>query len=86
MLEDGGQQGLLAEALTTHGRALARLKHYDQSRFTFQRTIEVARESGANSRAGEAALAMVEELGERLKSDKVSKAADCVLDDEGEAL
>ncbi len=81
-LEDGGQQGLLAEALITHGRALARLKHYDQSRFTFQRAIEAARESGASNRAGEAALAMVEELGVHLVPGKASKAADCVLDEE----
>ena len=81
-LEEGGQQGLLSEALITYARSLARLKHYDQSRFIFQRAIEVARELGASNRAGEAALAMVEELGEQLTSDKVSKSADCLLDEE----
>jgi tetratricopeptide (TPR) repeat protein len=81
-LEGGGQQALLAEALITHGRALSRIKHYDQARYTFQRAIEIAQESGASSRAGEAALAMVKELGEHLTPAKVSKASECVLSDE----
>lgn len=63
-LENGGQQWLLAESLITHGRALARLGRQSQARAVFVRAIEVSRESGARSRAGEAALAMLEELGE----------------------
>jgi tetratricopeptide (TPR) repeat protein len=83
-LESGGQQGILSEALITHGRALARLKHYDQSRFTFLRAIETARQAGAIKRAGEAALAMVEELGEHLTVGVMTKATatECVLGDE----
>jgi tetratricopeptide (TPR) repeat protein len=53
ILEQGGQQGLLAEALITHGTALARLGYYSQSYATLQHTIEVAQESGSLSRAGE---------------------------------
>jgi tetratricopeptide (TPR) repeat protein len=64
ILEQGGQQGLLAEALITHGTALARLGYYSQSYATLQYAIEVARESGSLSRAGEAALILLEELGE----------------------
>src|SRR2546423_15071586 len=42
ILEKGDEHALLAEALTTHGRALARLGRYNESRLTFQRAIEVA--------------------------------------------
>lgn len=65
-LEGGDQQSLLAEALITHGRALARLGRYDRARLTFLRAIRAAQQTGAPSRAAEAALAMVEELGEHL--------------------
>jgi tetratricopeptide (TPR) repeat protein len=68
-LEKGGHQSILAEALITHGTALARLGNYDQARLTLQRAIELAEQSGAVSRSDEATLAMVEELGERLISD-----------------
>lgn len=64
ILEQGGQQGLLVEALITHGTALARLGYYSQSYATLENAIEVARESGSLSRAGEAALILLEELGE----------------------
>jgi tetratricopeptide (TPR) repeat protein len=64
ILEQGGQQGLLIEALTTHGTALARLGYFSQSYATLQHAIESARESGSLSRAGEAALLLLEELGE----------------------
>ena len=66
ILEQGGQSGLLAEALITHGTALARLRYYSQSYATLQHAIEVARESGSLSRAGEAALILIDELGEHL--------------------
>jgi tetratricopeptide (TPR) repeat protein len=56
IFEQGGQQGFLVDALITHGTALARLGYYSQSYATLQHAIEVARESGALSRAGEAAL------------------------------
>ncbi|HEY0005027.1 MAG TPA: helix-turn-helix domain-containing protein [Pyrinomonadaceae bacterium] len=65
LLESGGQQGLLSEALITYGRALARLGCEDQGYVVLRRAIRVAQESGAVNRAGEAALAIFEELGER---------------------
>jgi DNA-binding NtrC family response regulator len=78
-LEDGA---LLAEALITHGRALARLCRYDHARSTFRRAVEVAQQTDATNRAGEAALAMVEELGEHLTTDGIPEKAECILDDE----
>ncbi|MGB7924773.1 MAG: tetratricopeptide repeat protein [Pyrinomonadaceae bacterium] len=66
MLKAGGQQGILADALITHGRTLARLGFYDKAYSKLQRAIKAAHESGAVNRAGEAALAIIEELGDRL--------------------
>jgi tetratricopeptide (TPR) repeat protein len=66
ILEQGGRQDLLAEALITQGTALARLGCYSQSYATLQHAIETAQQAGALSRAGEAALILIEELGEHL--------------------
>jgi hypothetical protein len=55
---------LLAEALTTHGLALARLKKADSAQFTLQSAIEVACQVGASNKAGIAALTLIEEIDE----------------------
>ena len=60
--EKSGRQCFLAEALITHGIALARLHQTDRAQFTFQKAIEVAHQAGALNRAGLAALTMIEEL------------------------
>jgi hypothetical protein len=52
----------LADALTTQGIALARLKRRDPAQFIFQKAIEVAHQVGALNKAGIAALTMIEEL------------------------
>ncbi len=70
VLERGGRQSLLAEALTTHGVALARLSLYEHARLSFFRAIEVAHQSGALNDAGLAALALLEELGEQMKAEE----------------
>jgi tetratricopeptide (TPR) repeat protein len=62
VLEQSGHHSL-AEALITHGRALARLGKYDHARFTLQRAIEISEGAGAINRAGEAALVIIKELG-----------------------
>jgi tetratricopeptide (TPR) repeat protein len=68
--EQCGRQSLLAEALITHGIALARLTYYGQSLLAFQRAIAISQQIGAVKRAVEAALMMVRELGEHLASDE----------------
>ncbi len=73
MLEKSGQQCLLADALTTHGVALARLGRHDQAQFTLQRAIEVAHQVGALNKAGIAALTLIEEL-EDLTSETLHAA------------
>lgn len=62
ILDKSGHQCLLADALITHGVALARLGKKEQAQFTFQRAVEVARQVGALNKAGLAALTMIEEL------------------------
>jgi CheY-like chemotaxis protein/Tfp pilus assembly protein PilF len=66
MLEQGGEQSVLAEALTTHGAALARLGRHARARAVLQRAIEVAERVGDLEGAGQAALTIVEELGDHL--------------------
>jgi tetratricopeptide (TPR) repeat protein len=70
-LEKGGRQSLLAEALTTHGVALARLGYHQRARFTLFRAAEIAHVSGALNTAGLAALALIEELSEHLTADEM---------------
>jgi tetratricopeptide (TPR) repeat protein len=70
-LEKGGRQSLLAEALTTHGAAQARLGYHERARFTLFRAAEIAHVSGALNTAGLAALALIEELSEHLTPDEM---------------
>jgi CheY-like chemotaxis protein len=71
MLETGGEQSLLAEALTTHGTALAGLGDAEQARKAFHRAIEVAEHVGDLETAGTAALTLFEQLSEQLLDDEI---------------
>jgi tetratricopeptide (TPR) repeat protein len=62
-LEHGGEQSILAEALTTHGIALARLDQKPTARVVLERAISVALQAGDPDTGGIAALTMIEELG-----------------------
>jgi CheY-like chemotaxis protein len=64
VLEEGSEQHLLAEALTTHGIALSRLGRNTSALFTLQRAMVVAEQAGDPEGAGQAALTIIEELGE----------------------
>lgn len=68
-LEEDDQQALFAEALTTHGIALARLGQREEARATLQKAIEVAQNAGDTEDAGLAALSIIEEMGEHLAVD-----------------
>ncbi len=76
ILERGGQQSLLAEALTTHGLILARMGNHEVARLTLQRATEIARNAGDLEAAGLAALTIIEELGEHLPADDLSATYD----------
>ena len=71
MLEKGGEQSLLPEALTTHGIALARLGEHEQARAAFERAIVIAEQAGDLESAGLAALTLFEQLAERLSDDEI---------------
>ncbi len=70
-LEKGDEQSVLAEALTTHGVALARLGRYDEARLTLERAADSATRAGDNESAGVAGLALIEELGDRLTIEEL---------------
>jgi CheY-like chemotaxis protein/tetratricopeptide (TPR) repeat protein len=75
-LERGGQQSLLAEALTTHGIILARMGNHRVARLTLQRAVEVAQNGGDLEAAGLAALTILEELGDQMPAHDLSATYD----------
>jgi tetratricopeptide (TPR) repeat protein len=64
--EKGGTPSLLAEALITHGKTLARSDRYGAALFAFRRAVELSEQTGNSGRAAEAALVAFQELGEHL--------------------
>jgi tetratricopeptide (TPR) repeat protein len=68
-LEYGGEQSLLAEALTTHGTVLARMGKTARANASLQRAIEVAQTSGNPEGAGRAHLSTIEEFGQQTSVD-----------------
>lgn len=72
--ENSGEQSLLAESLTTHGTALARLGQTERARMILQRAIEVASLVGDKEKAGLAAITLIEEIGERLTTNEITAA------------
>jgi tetratricopeptide (TPR) repeat protein len=72
--EKTGRQLLLAEALITHGRALARLKRYSEALFAFRRAFDLSEFTGVTNRAADAALAAFQEIGEKLTVIVVGKS------------
>lgn len=64
--ERSGRHAPLGEALITHGRALARLNKRESALGAFRRAIDLFEQNGNSNRAGEAALALFQELAEHL--------------------
>ncbi|HYO92141.1 MAG TPA: response regulator, partial [Pyrinomonadaceae bacterium] len=79
-LEVSDQRSLFAEALTTHGVALARLGRHQQARTILERGVDVASEAGDSEGAGQAALSIIEELTEHLADDELIAAYDRAAD------
>ena len=65
-LKNGGEQMMLAEALTTHATALARLKQFHAAKMTLDQAVEIAHNAGNPDRGGIAAVTAIEELGSHL--------------------
>ncbi len=73
VLESGGEQSLYAEALTTHGIALARLAKPKTAQEVLGKAVKVAQEAGDLESAGQAALTMIEEFGSHLTEAELSE-------------
>jgi CheY-like chemotaxis protein len=71
-LEKGGQQAVLAEALTTHGTIMARLGKHTRARVLLRRAIEVAETCGDLEGAGRARLSLIEELGNQTPAQELA--------------
>ncbi|HEV2880484.1 MAG TPA: tetratricopeptide repeat protein [Pyrinomonadaceae bacterium] len=74
VLSTGGEQGLLAEALTTQGRILSKLGNYIESVNTLRRAADLAEQAGAVEDAGRALLSLMEEHAERLNEHQLLEA------------
>jgi len=70
-LDQGGEQSLLAEALTTYGMTLSRSHQEDQARAVFERAIEVAEQVDDLESAGLAGLTLVELLPDTLADEEL---------------
>jgi tetratricopeptide (TPR) repeat protein len=69
----GGEQALLAEALTTHGKALARLKQGHVAKTALDHAIEIAQIAGTPNAGGIAALTAIEELRSYLSANAMEE-------------
>jgi tetratricopeptide (TPR) repeat protein len=74
VLSKGGEQGLLAEALTTQGRVLSKLSNFIESVNTLRRAADLAETAGAVEDAGRALLALMEEHAERITEHELLDA------------
>jgi CheY-like chemotaxis protein/tetratricopeptide (TPR) repeat protein len=74
ILSKGGEQGLLAEALTTQGRILSKLGNFIESLNTLRRAADLAETAGAVEDAGRALLSLMEEHVERLNEHELLDA------------
>ena len=68
-LRRGGEQGVLVEALTTHAKALARLKQTLVAKTTLDQAVQIAQTAGNPDRGGIAAVTAIEELSDYLPVD-----------------
>jgi CheY-like chemotaxis protein len=74
VLSTGGEQALLAEALTTQGRVLSKLGNFVESLNTLRRAATLAEEAGAVEDAGRALLSLMEEHASRITEHELLEA------------
>jgi CheY-like chemotaxis protein len=74
VLSKGGEQGLLAEALTTQGRVSSRLGNFVESLNTLRHAASLAEQAGAVEDAGRALLSLMEEHADRLNEHELLEA------------
>jgi CheY-like chemotaxis protein len=73
VLESGEEKSLYAEALTTHGIALARLGKPKTAQEVLEKAGRVAEEAGDVESAGQAGLTLIEEVGSSLSESELSE-------------
>jgi tetratricopeptide (TPR) repeat protein len=71
VLSTGGEQGLLAESLTTQGRILSKIGNFVESLNTLRRAADLAEQAGTVEDAGRALLALMEEHADRIGEDEL---------------
>jgi two-component system cell cycle response regulator DivK len=71
-LSRGGEQALLAEAVTTRGLISARMGNYSRSKSLLERAIEIAATAGDLESAGRAKLCIIEELADQIPSAELA--------------
>jgi CheY-like chemotaxis protein/predicted negative regulator of RcsB-dependent stress response len=71
VLSKGGEQGLLAEALTTQGYILSKRGNFIESLNTLRRAADLGEQAGAVEDAGRALLSLIEEHGDRITEDEL---------------
>jgi CheY-like chemotaxis protein len=71
-LETGDEPSLLAEALTTLGISLARLRRFEEARSTLNRANDTAQQAGDFEAAGAAVLAEIEHLSSHLSNNDLA--------------
>jgi CheY-like chemotaxis protein/tetratricopeptide (TPR) repeat protein len=76
----GGEQSLLAEALTTHGIVLARMGSHEAALRELQRAVEAAQGAGDTEAEGLAVLTMIEELSEHMLAEELTPTYDRALE------
>lgn len=72
-LKRGGEQALLAEALTTQAKALARLKQSHSAKTALDHAIEIAQTAGSPNAGGIAAVTAIEELNSYLSANTLQE-------------
>jgi len=73
VLEKGGEQSLLAEALQTQGIALARMGRYQSALAILKRAAQIAEIAGDTESSGRAFLTILEELKNFLAPDEIGE-------------
>jgi tetratricopeptide (TPR) repeat protein len=71
VLEEGDELSLLAAALTTHGRALAKLGNAQLAHSKFSEALDTAQRAGDPESAGVAVLSIGEELADHLPHNEI---------------
>ncbi|HET6861403.1 MAG TPA: helix-turn-helix domain-containing protein, partial [Pyrinomonadaceae bacterium] len=71
VLSGGGEQVVLAEALTTYGKALARIGRFNESKINLDKATEIAQVAGDPNRGGIAAVTAIEELSKNLSAGEL---------------